>query len=373
MTAGRSGTGLRLLVVSHPAVVTANQEIYAELGELGWDVRLIVPARWRHDYSPEPFGPIPLPALAGRFSPLPIVGAGLPQRHVYLTRATRVVRHTCPDIAFVEQEPFSVAALQWGWALTRNRVPFGVQADENLDRVLPFPARIIKNLTLPRASFVAARSPTAAALVTREARGADVRVIPHAVPKWRRAERPSGRAFTVGYAGRLVSEKGIETLTAAVRRLGPEVRVRLYGDGPLREEIMHGVPPGHDTKIIVGLPHERMAEAYADMDVLVLPSRTTATWAEQFGRVLVEALWCGVPVVGSDSGEIPWVIETTGGGLVFPEGDAHALADRLAVLRDDPGLRVELADRGHLAVEALFSVRAAAQAFDAQLHHVLAG
>ena len=64
-----------------------------------------------------------------------------------------------------------------------------------------------------------------------------------------------------------------------------------------------------------------MAAGYAQLDVLVLPSHTTPTWKEQFGRVIVEALWCGVPVVGSDSGEIPWLIELTGGGLVFPEGD----------------------------------------------------
>ncbi len=55
--------------------------------------------------------------------------------------------------------------------------------------------------------------------------------------------------------------------------------------------------------------------------MLALPSRTTPTWKEQFGRVIVEALWCGVPVVGSDSGEIPWLIELTGGGLTFPEGE----------------------------------------------------
>jgi glycosyltransferase involved in cell wall biosynthesis len=59
-----------------------------------------------------------------------------------------------------------------------------------------------------------------------------------------------------------------------------------------------------------------MRDAYAEMDVLVLPSRTTSRWAEQFGRVLIEALWCGVLVVGS--GEIPWIVETTGGGRVFP-------------------------------------------------------
>lgn len=354
-------------MISHPAVVTANQAVYAELCELGWDVQLVVPARWRHEYSPRPFSPQPLPALAERLIALPVLGVGLPQRHVYLARIVEIVRRLKPDLAFLEQEAFSVSALQWGLALTRLGVPFGVQSDENLDRVLPWPARLVQRLILPRASFVAARSPRAAALIDRYVPDCDVRVIPHAVPEWPRAERPTDARFTVGFAGRLVSEKGIDTLTSAVARLDGTVRLRLYGNGPLREQIERDLPPDHDAEIVSGLPHERMAEAFASMDVLVLPSRTTPTWAEQFGRVLVEALWCGVPVVGSDSGEIPWVITTTGGGLVFPEGDAAALAERLTRLRDDPGLRAELAAHGRREVEARFSVKAAARAFDEQL------
>src|SRR4029077_20714900 len=96
--------------------------------------------------------------------------------------------------------------------------------------------------------------------------------------------------------------------------------------------------------------------AYARMDVLVLPSRTTPTWAEQFGRVLVEALWCGVPVIGSDSGAIPVVVNTTGGGLLSPEGAVAALANALFELRADPAVREALAGKGRESVERLFAV-----------------
>jgi glycosyltransferase involved in cell wall biosynthesis len=61
----------------------------------------------------------------------------------------------------------------------------------------------------------------------------------------------------------------------------------------------------------------------------------------QFGRVLVEALWCGVPVIGSQSGEIPWVITATGGGALYPEGDVDALADLLRRLGADSDKRGE--------------------------------
>jgi glycosyltransferase involved in cell wall biosynthesis len=60
--------------------------------------------------------------------------------------------------------------------------------------------------------------------------------------------------------------------------------------------------------------------------------------------VLVEAMACGVPVVGSSSGEIPHVID--GAGLVFPEGDAEALRAHLLRLLKDPDLRADLARQG---------------------------
>ena len=114
-----------------------------------------------------------------------------------------------------------------------------------------------------------------------------------------------------------------------------------------------------------------MSATYASFDVLVLPSRTTATWAEQFGRVLVEALSHGVAVVGSSSGEIPWVVESTGGGIVFPEGDVEALRSALVTLRDDPQRRARLASAGRAAVLERFSVPAVARALDAALRGAL--
>jgi glycosyltransferase involved in cell wall biosynthesis len=105
--------------------------------------------------------------------------------------------------------------------------------------------------------------------------------------------------------------------------------------------------------------------------VLVLPSHTLPTWKEQFGRVIAEALWCGVPVVGSDSGEIPWLIELTGGGLIFPEGDRDALARALGQLRREPQLRRALAEHGRAEVHRRFSLPAATDALERLLVHAL--
>jgi glycosyltransferase involved in cell wall biosynthesis len=89
------------------------------------------------------------------------------------------------------------------------------------------------------------------------------------------------------------------------------------------------------------------------MSVLVLPSLTTPTWKEQFGHVLVEAMACGVPVIGSDSGAIPEVIGDA--GLIVPEGNVDALADAIQSLISAPALRVDLAARGRSRVQAEYT------------------
>ena len=137
------------------------------------------------------------------------------------------------------------------------------------------------------------------------------------------------------------------------------MELTFIGDGELRSQLEGQTIPGSRARVLSGIGHAEMPRAYAQLDVLALPSRTTPTWKEQFGRTIVEALWCGVPVVGSDSGEIRWLIELTGGGLVFAEGDRAALAAQLAKLRAAPELRRELAAAGRAAVERLFSVPAA--------------
>jgi glycosyltransferase involved in cell wall biosynthesis len=181
---------------------------------------------------------------------------------------------------------------------------------------------------------------------------------PHAVPRWEPVVGVRERAFTVGYAGRLIESKGLADLVAAVRRLDAPVELLLIGDGPMRAGLDGQVVPGSTVRVLDTLTHEQMPSGYAQLDVLVLPSRTTPTWCEQFGRVIAEALWCGVAVVGSSSGSIPRLLELTGGGLVFPEGDADALARQLARLRDEPALRTQLASAGQASVQRLFSVPA---------------
>jgi len=96
--------------------------------------------------------------------------------------------------------------------------------------------------------------------------------------------------------------------------------------------------------VLPAVPSTDVPSVLQQLDVLVLPSRTTAHWKEQFGRVLVEAMSCGVPVVGSSSGEIPHVIGDA--GMVVPEGDVALLRSVLLKLFHQPVLCRDLAQRG---------------------------
>ncbi len=354
----------RLLVVSHPAVVSVNQEVYRELQQRGWQVTIVLPSRWRSEYSDRDMEPQVLDGMGSTLRRTPVALRGRPQRHFYLASCRALAARADPDVAFVEAEPFSLSAMQWSRALTRLRVPFGVQCAENIDRSLPIPVRMLRSRVLREASFVATRSDSATRLARAWGASGDVALAPHAVPSWKTVPLRRERPFTIGYAGRLVPSKGLMDLLAAVRRLAAPVELLLIGDGELRPQLQGQPIPGSRVSVLDGVSHDDMASAYAKLDVLALPSHTTPTWKEQFGRVIVEALWCGVPVVGSDSGEIPWLIELTGGGLVFPEGDPAALADRLNVLRTQPELREQLARRGREVVAEHFSVPAATDALE---------
>jgi len=350
----------RLLVVSHPAVLPVNQEVYAELVRRGWDIHIVVPDRWRHEFRADLFPPAALAGLEGRLHPMRIVLPGAPQRHAYIGRLSKVLATVRPDVVFLEQEGFSVSAAQWGRAAARRGIPFGIQAAENLDRELPLPARIFRRFTLGRAAFVAARSPAAASLVRQWGTRAAIDLVPHHVPAWPLQAPHGNRPYTVGYAGRLVSQKGLDVLVAAMRRLDSPARLLVAGDGPLRAWLESADLGQASLEVRTGVDHDEMADVYAEMDVLVLPSHSTPAWEEQFGRVLVEALWCGVPVVGSSSGEIPWVVTSTGGGLVFPEGDADALHDALIALRDDHDFRQRFATVGQERTQSTFAIPAVA-------------
>jgi glycosyltransferase involved in cell wall biosynthesis len=164
---------------------------------------------------------------------------------------------------------------------------------------------------------------------------------------------PTAGLPVIGFVGRVVPEKGVDVLVEALDSMA--ARLLVVGDGAARaplEARTASWPIGKAT-FVGGVPDVAVPDYLACMDVLVLPSRTTEGWAEQFGHVLIEAMAAGVPVVGSSSGAISEVIGEA--GLVFPEGDASALRVQLSALLDDAGLRKRLVGLGRARVERLYT------------------
>jgi glycosyltransferase involved in cell wall biosynthesis len=148
-------------------------------------------------------------------------------------------------------------------------------------------------------------------------------------------------------------------------------QLTLVGEGESRADLV-ALAAKLDITDRVRFDSRRESQAmplfYQALDVFVLPSRTLSTWKEQFGRVLVEAMACAVPVVGSDSGEIPNVVGEA--GLLFAEGDVDGLRGHLQRLLDDPKLRAKLGQAGRAHMLAHYTMQQiAAQTVD--VYHAL--
>jgi glycosyltransferase involved in cell wall biosynthesis len=350
---------MRIVAVGHPTSLAANQETYAALVGEGVDVQVVVPEQLHHGLDGEPRSPDAHPGLEGRVHRTRIARSGSTHRQVHLTPPGRWLERLQPEVVLVDDERFSVPAAQWVQSARRRRIPIAVSAWENVDRPPPWPTRALRHTTLRAASGVFARTPAAASWARRWGARGPIRLAAPAVSVPAIAtERDGTGTFTVGYVGRLVESNGIADLLAAADRLPAATRLLIAGDGPLREL----VAAHRKVDLRMGLSHDEMASVYEAMDVLVLPSRTTRTSSEPPGRVLLEAMAHGRPVIASASGEVPWILSEARGGMMFPEGDVVTLSNLIVDVRSDPARWRELAARGRRDVTERFSPEATAAA-----------
>lgn len=284
----------------------------------------------------------------------------------YFPTAASLLASVRPDLLHMDEEPYNLASYHALRAARRAGVRSLFFSWQNIERRYPMPFRHLERWVYGAASAAIAGTTGAAEVLRRKGYQGTLRVIPQfgVDPNlFRPATGGAGdRPFTIGYAGRLVPEKGLDTLVEAVAGLEGEWRLLLCGWGPWRARLERDlVRRGLMARVTFrdGVAATEMPAHYAAMDVLVLPSRTRSNWKEQFGRVLIEAMACGVPVVGSDSGAIPGVIGDA--GLIFPEGDAVALRGHLATLMADPRQREDLGARGRQRVLDCFTQKRVAE------------
>lgn len=329
---------MRSLRVSHSAVVDEWRGRERALSALGVDVTLLCAEQWHAGGTP-----VRLEPRAGER----VIGVRTVGRHpalfLYDPRPIWRALGERYDVIDVHEEPFALATAEILLlrALRRHarRTPVVLYTAQNLRKRYPVPFRWFERWALREASGISACNAEAARIVEDKGFAGRARVIPLGIDaqRFRPADAASDAApapdpaapITVGFLGRLVPEKGVLVLLDAVER-DPRLRLRIAGSGPLAPELgVRAAAAGVADRVeVVGpIDPDAVVDFYRTLDVLAVPSLPTPSWTEQFGRVAVEAMACGVPVVSSDAGALPDVVG--GAGLVVPAVDAAALADAL--------------------------------------------
>jgi glycosyltransferase involved in cell wall biosynthesis len=365
---------LRVLFISHTYVVGVNQGKLDAISKVeGVEVGLLAPTNWKANEWNK-FLPLERPYPNLQIYSAPVLFTGRVGACFYAPWVIwKVLQDFKPDIIQVEEEVFSLCAFETAIFARMIGKPMVVFGWENQLRQLPF-------FRWKTCQFVMR---TANAIIPGNKDGYDIMkkwdyrgllevmpqmgVDPQFFSPVLKSTTTDLATFRIGFLGRLVHSKGIDLIFTAVAQLrdrGINSQVILCGSAPEEEEaaLRKLAEDLQIAEIVIwrgGVPHSQAPIELSQFDVLVLPSRSLATWKEQFGHVLIEAMSMGIPVVGSNCGEIPNVIGRA--DMVFPEEDADSLANILARLIEDIQWRKEVGNYGMERVNQLYTHEQIAQ------------
>jgi L-malate glycosyltransferase len=379
---------MRILVASHTYIVDINREKFKILANLEPDIEVtvVVPRRWNPGGVQNKIIETQF-SQEGSFQVVPISNFSQNNQGLltFGTHLIELLQKFRPQIIQVEQGSKSLAYAQ---LITLNNI-LKLQAKNifftwwNLPYKLKWPVSVLEDCNLQHTDGIIAGNLDGAEILRQRGYKGAVKVMPqlgvdetlfYRTDKDAELSRRSGIAptdFVVGYVGRFVEEKGLLTLAEALAGLKKRSwKWLLVGQGKLRSRLAEKcIECGISDRIIwvESVPHEEVPQYINLMDCLVLPSQTsykfktltTIGWKEQFGHVLIEAMACQIPVIGSDCGEIPHVIGDA--GLIFPEGNAGALRECLRELMERPDLAADLGKRGYNRATANYTNKALAE------------
>lgn len=356
----RSGARTRrLLTIGHSYAVGMNRRLVHEMSRAGgenWSVTAVSP---KYFHAGNDLRAIRLELdETERESVIPI--------NAYLTRRVHAFFYGTQlrsllangwDFVHCWEEPFLVAGGQVAW-WTPAGTPLVFFTAQSLNKTYPPPFRWIENYSMRRAAgWVSCGSLVTQNLSQRPGYDKPMAQIPLGVDVESFRPNPeAGRAVhqklgwqpgppVVGYLGRFVPDKGVNLLTRALDQLDGEWRALFVGSGVLEPDLRNWATKyGDRVRICTDVTHDQVPAYLNAMTLLCAPSQTMPNWKEQFGRMAVEAFAVGVPVIASDSGEIPFVVKDS--GIIVGEKDEAAWTTTIAELLTNPARCRELASRG---------------------------
>lgn len=357
---------MRVLFVGHSFLSAYNQTKFVMMKRMdpALRIRIVVPTS-----MPERFGRLVCERHSGLSAEEVVpLGAWPVRSHMtYLhnpRRLATVLREFQPDVVHIVEEPQALVTVETISLLRRfaPRAAVTLFTWDNLLRKRRFPLDMLKRrlrtYSLRRTAMVVCGNERAAELLRAEGRfegftevitqfGLDITEhAPGSEAELRLGLGLSG-SIVVGYAGRLVPEKGLSLLIDALGRLRIHPwKLLLVGSGPLESEIRERWTAEFPGRIVLVpvVPKEQVAKYLRCMDIFVLPSLSTPSWMEQFGLALAQAMILGIASIGSSSGAIPEVLGP--GGIVFEEGNTEQLARALEELLSSPARREQLGALG---------------------------
>lgn len=343
---------VRVFMLSKACIVGIYQrklELMARDAQL--DLRVAVPPSWRDERGEQALERVYTQGYDLRTLPIALNG------NFHLHYYPHLGREICqfqPHIVHIDEEPYNVAtwqALYWARRVGAKTLFFSWQ---NILRHYPPPFAWGEAWVLRQIDYALMGTESAAQVWRAKGYTGEMAIIPQFgtdTQLFHAHTPPASRPFTIGFVGRLVEEKGVYILLDALAGLQGEWRAHWVGGGPLRaalEQRASELGIAERLSFLGQVPSTEMPHIYPSFDVLVLPSLTRPNWKEQFGRALIEAMACGVPVIGSDSGAIPDVIGSA--GMVVPEASSLALWRALTQLQSELQLRQQYAQAGRQRV-----------------------
>jgi glycosyltransferase involved in cell wall biosynthesis len=278
------------------------------------------------------------------------------------------------NYGYIWEEPYILSGFQLAQAMKEANVPYSLFTNQNIFKKYPWPFSYFEKQTLQACDSLWGCGPQVLETFHKKNYKGRSQVVPYFVntdrfrpftpaeKKHKRQEWGLQDVKTIGFMGRLNKEKGLEHFFHAVESLPREQpwQVLILGDGPMKVDVQNWIEKNNlkERAFLKLVKHEEVPGILPVMDVLMCPSQTTKFWREQFGRMIIEAFACGVTVIASDSGEIPFVVNDA--GLIVPEANQAAWAQTLKNALFDDDLLHKMRERGFQRAKT-FSIKTVAE------------